>query len=102
MTSGTADSGAGGVEGAAPRLRRRWLADLAAWLRADLSRPAMDQRILHRLSALTDRELRGIGLVRRDIHDAGLPDTGDVSTFLIDRRDARRALRRRLSGGPPR
>lgn len=100
MGSGTAGAGTGGVtERGARRLRPGWLANALARWRADLSPAAMDRRILHRLSSLSDRELRGIGFVRRDLDDARLPGVEDVSTFLIARREARRALRRRLSGG---
>ncbi len=96
MGSGATDPGVGGRGRAAP-WRPAWLMGWLARLRADLTRPAMDLRILHRLSTLSDRELRGIGLVRADIHDARRAEAGDVSAFLIVRRDARRELRRRLS-----
>ncbi len=77
--------------------RPAWLAGWLARLRADLARPAMDRRILYRLSTLSDGQLHGIGLVRRDIHDAQRPEVGDAAAFLIARRDARHALRRHLS-----
>lgn len=99
MECGTVGSETGGTGRAAPRFASGWLTEALARLRADLSRPAMDRRILHRLAVMSDRELRDIGFVRRDVHDARAPDAGDVATFLVARREARRVLRHQLSRG---
>lgn len=99
MECGTAGSGTGGSKRAPLRFAPGWVTEALARLRADLSRPAMDRRILHRLNVIIDRELRAIGFVRRDVHDARAPDAGDVAAFLVARREARHALRRRLCGG---
>ena len=66
-----------------------------AWKRlADtLSRTALNDRVLYRLSTLSDRDLSDIGLSRSDIADAALPENGDATRFLVDRRDARHRAR---------
>lgn len=62
---------------------------------AGLSRQAINRRVLRQLSAMSERELRDIGLVRQDVADASLlSGTGDASLFLVGRRDERRAGRR--------
>ncbi|SFV02065.1 protein of unknown function [Methylobacterium sp. UNCCL125] len=66
---------------------------LAAEIRAGLSRAAMNRRVLHRLSTLSDRELKDIGLTRQDVADACVPGTGDAIHRLIVRRDERRQAR---------
>ena len=60
---------------------------------AGLSRQAQNRRVLHRLSAMSDRELRDIGLVRQDVADAALPGNGDASLLLVARREERRGGR---------
>jgi uncharacterized protein YjiS (DUF1127 family) len=87
----TADTGA----------RPRWIARIAGTvsafageLRDGLSRAAMNRRVLQRLSTLSERELKDIGLTRQDVADAGVPGTSDAILLLIDRRDARRRGRR--------
>ena len=50
--------------------------------------------VLQRLSTLSERELKDIGLTRQDVADAGVPGTSDAILLLIDRRDARRRGRR--------
>ena len=62
-------------------------------LQADLGGPARNRRVLHRLSTLSDRELKDIGLWRQDVRDAGLLENGDAARFLTERREARRAAR---------
>lgn len=62
-------------------------------IRADLGGTARNRRVLHRLSSLSDRELKDIGLWRQDVYDAGLIENGDASHFLIERREARRSAR---------
>ena len=62
---------------------------VAARVSSDLSRPALNDRVLHRLSTLSDRDLRDIGLDRSDLVDAALPENGDATRFLVARRDAR-------------
>ena len=59
----------------------------------DLSRPALNDRVLYRLSTLSDRDLSDIGLSRSDLADAALPENGDATRFLIERRDARHQAR---------
>lgn len=66
---------------------------LAAEIRAGLSRAAMNRRVLQRLSTLSDRELKDIGLTRQDVADACVPGTGDAIHRLIGRRDERRQAR---------
>ncbi|MDP4025301.1 DUF1127 domain-containing protein [Methylobacterium sp. NEAU 140] len=77
-----------------------FIAAALARLADDLGRPARDRRVLHRLSTLSDRELRDIGLWRQDLSDAVLPENGSVSAFLIDRREARRAARNAMRRWP--
>ncbi|MCJ2132900.1 DUF1127 domain-containing protein [Methylobacterium sp. J-026] len=74
----------------------RAVASIAAFgadLRAGLSRGAMNRRVLQRLSTLTERELKDIGLTPQDVADAGVPGTGDAILLLVGRRDARRRTR---------
>jgi uncharacterized protein YjiS (DUF1127 family) len=77
-----------------------WLARLAgavsgaaAEIRAALSRTAMNRRVLQRLSTLSARELKDIGLTPQDMADACLPGTGDAIDLLVNRRDERRHAR---------
>ncbi|SFL44895.1 DUF1127 domain-containing protein [Methylobacterium pseudosasicola] len=91
----------------APALGRpSWLAraartiiEAAAAMRAELSRAAMNRRVLHRLSTLSARELKDIGLTPQDVADAGVPGRHDAIDLLVGRRDARR--RGRGVGGWP-
>ncbi|MCJ2056268.1 DUF1127 domain-containing protein [Methylobacterium sp. J-048] len=69
------------------------IAEAAAEVRAELSRAAMNRRVLHRLSALSARELRDIGLTPQDVADAGVPGRHDAIALLVGRRDARRRTR---------
>ena len=69
------------------------VADVAAEIRAGLSRAAMNRRVLQRLSTLSDRELKDIGLTRQDVADACVPSTGDAIDLLVGRRDERRHAR---------
>ena len=71
----------------------RTVAEAAAEIRAGLSRAAMNRRVLQRLSTLTDRELKDIGLTRQDVADAGVPHAGDAIDLLVGRRDERRHAR---------
>ena len=71
---------------------------LAAQARAGLSRAAMNRRVLQRLSTLSERELKDIGLTPQDVvdacvADACVPGTGDAISLLIGRRDERRHAR---------
>ncbi|KQS61636.1 hypothetical protein ASG32_13055 [Methylobacterium sp. Leaf361] len=82
------------------RSRGGWLARMAgpvltvaAEVRAGLSRAAMNRRVLQRLSTLSDRELKDIGLTRQDVADACVPGTGDAIHLLVGRRDERRHAR---------
>ncbi|GJD38197.1 MULTISPECIES: DUF1127 domain-containing protein [Methylobacterium] len=87
-----AGTGAGDRAGRLARFARRLLAKAAA----ELSRQAINRRVLHKLSVMTDRELKDIGLIRQDVTDAGA-GPADASQFLISRRDERREARRRPS-----
>lgn len=61
-----------------------------------VSRAALNRRVVRQLSAMSDRDLKDIGLVRQDVLDsATLLLEGDASDFLIGRRDERRSARRR-------
>ena len=82
------------------RSRGGWLARMAgpvltvaAEVRAGLSRAAMNRRVLQRLSTLSDRELKDIGLTRQDVADACVPGAGDAIHLLVGRRDERRHAR---------
>ena len=62
---------------------------------AGLSRQAINRRVMRQLSAMSERELKDIGLVRQDVADASLlSGIGDASVFLVARRDERCAGRR--------
>ncbi len=54
-----------------------------------LSRPALNRRVLYRLSVLSERELADIGLTRADVVEAAMPENGDATHFLVRRRDER-------------
>ncbi|QGY04624.1 DUF1127 domain-containing protein [Methylobacterium mesophilicum SR1.6/6] len=80
--------------------RPPWIARLAAHaaafgaaVRAGLSRAAMNRRVLQRLSTLSERELKDIGLTPQDVADACAPGTGDAIDLLVGRRDERRHAR---------
>lgn len=82
------------------RSRGGWLARMAgpvltvaAEVRAGLTRAAMNRRVLQRLSTLSDRELKDIGLTRQDVADACVPGTVDAIHLLVGRRDERRHAR---------
>jgi len=77
----------------------RAIAEAAAEVRAGFSRAAMNRRVLHRLSTLSERELKDIGLTPQDVADAAVPGPRDATDLLIGRRDARRRGRR-VSGWP--
>lgn len=62
-------------------------------MRTDLGGLARNRRVLHRLSTLSDRELKDIGLWRQDVYDAALIENGDAARFLTERRESRRAAR---------
>lgn len=87
----------GGCEGRrlppTPLLLARFGAWLSArWdgLKADLSQPAMDRRILHRLSVMSEDELQRIGLTASDVSAARALEAGPVADFLAARRARRR------------
>jgi uncharacterized protein YjiS (DUF1127 family) len=67
---------------------------LIAAMAEGVSRRAMNRRVLQQLSAMSERDLRDIGLVPQDVEDACLPENGDASLFLIARRGERRGSRR--------
>ena len=69
--------------------------NVAASIKAGLSRDAFNRRVLCRLSVMSDRELSDIGLTRYDVQDAALLQAGDPTHLLIARRDDRRHARYR-------
>lgn len=71
-------------------------ARLFTGLAAELSRQAINRRVLRKLSVMTDRELKDIGLIRQDVMDAGAVEA-DASQFLLVRQDERREARRTQS-----
>ncbi|MCJ2070960.1 DUF1127 domain-containing protein [Methylobacterium sp. J-030] len=80
--------------------RPRWIARaaraialVAAGIRAGLSRAAMNRRVLHRLSTLSARELKDIGLTPQDVADACGSGVFDAIDLLNGRRDERRSAR---------
>jgi uncharacterized protein YjiS (DUF1127 family) len=78
-----------------------WIAALAQ----GVSRAAINRRVVRQLSAMSDRDLKDIGLVRQDVLDShALLLEGDASSFLIGRRAERRRGSRRVAAGhwPPR
>ncbi|MCJ2035292.1 DUF1127 domain-containing protein [Methylobacterium sp. J-068] len=79
---------------------KRWMAAAAE----GMSRAAINRRVVRQLSAMSDRELKDIGLVRQDVLDSEtLLLEGDASSFLIGRREERRSGRRIPTGQwPPR
>ncbi len=84
------------TETAEAETRTPWIARAAAFiadLRAGLSRAAMNRRVLQRLSMLTERELKDIGLTPRDVADAGVTQSVDAICLLVGRRDERRRTR---------
>jgi len=79
---------------------KRWMAAAAE----GVSRAAINRRVVWQLSAMSDRELKDIGLMRQDVLDSqSLLLEGDASNFLIGRREERRSGRRIPTGQwPPR
>ena len=54
-------------------------------------RAAENRRVIETLGAMSDHDLRDIGLTRHDLRDSlALPPTSDAGTFLAARRSARR------------
>ncbi|MHB2208731.1 DUF1127 domain-containing protein [Methylobacterium sp. CM6257] len=89
--SGTADSGT-----RPSRIARSAgaIAEAIAEVRAGLSRAGMNRRVMQRLSTLSARELKDIGLTPQDVADAHAPGIGDAIDLLIGRRDERRSAQR--------
>ncbi|WP_019905415.1 DUF1127 domain-containing protein [Methylobacterium sp. 77] len=58
-----------------------------------VSRQAINRRVVRKLSVMTDRELKDIGLIRQDVMDA-VTSADDASELLMVRRDERRGARR--------
>lgn len=53
-----------------------------------------NRRLVDTLAAMSDHDLKDIGLTRHDLRDsAALPAGRDASRFLADRREARRLRR---------
>ncbi|KAB1073612.1 DUF1127 domain-containing protein [Methylobacterium planeticum] len=91
---GGASRAAGGRLGRAGRLRHG-LAGIAAALARFLARLSENRRLLAELGAMSERELRDIGLTRQDAADAAqLHPAEDVGGLLAARRAERRAARR--------
>lgn len=71
------------------------VAAISRRIAAAVSRDAINRRVLRQLSAMSERDLKDIGLVRQDVVDASsLYADRDASLFLVGRRDERRASRR--------
>ncbi|MCJ2083101.1 DUF1127 domain-containing protein [Methylobacterium sp. J-090] len=80
------------------RLRRArgYVVTLLASVASGLSRAAINARVLRQLGAMSERELKDIGLVRQDLADAiALRLDGDATNLLLARRDERKAAQRR-------
>jgi uncharacterized protein YjiS (DUF1127 family) len=96
--TGTTISTMGATLPARPTLFRRACgraAALLAGISAGLSRQALNVRVLRQLGAMSERELKDIGLARQDVWDAAaLPHDGDATTLLLARRAERKAARR--------
>ena len=89
-TARPSDVDAGTTRHWARRLRHE-LARVAS----GLARHAENRRLLRDLGAMSDRELRDIGLTRQDAADAGqLHPAEDVSGLIVARQAERRAARR--------
>ena len=71
----------------------RAMIEVAAEFRAGLSRAAMNRRVLQRLSTLSERELKDIGLSPQDVADACSPGIFDAIDLLNRRREERRQAR---------
>ena len=71
----------------------RAIAEATAEIRAGLSRAAMNRRVLQRLSTLSERELKDIGLSRQDVADACGRGAFDAIDLLNGRREERRQAR---------
>lgn len=69
--------------------------DVAASIKAGLSRDAINRRVLYCLSVMSDRELSDIGLTRYDVQDAASLQVGDPTRLLVARRNDRRHARYR-------
>ena len=72
----------------AERWRRAW-DRIAAGLREEFGRSAMNRRVLHRLTATGEADLARLGLTPRDVREAAAPDVADATAFLMARRAAR-------------
>lgn len=73
----------------------RAIVEAAAEIQGGLSRAAMNRRVLLRLSMLSERELKDIGLSRQDVADACGPGVSDAIDLLNGRCEERRQARRR-------
>ena len=69
---------------------RRTVQRVADGLREEFGRPAMNRRILHRLSTAPRHELAHLGLTPGDVRDAAAPGITDAAGFLRARRASRR------------
>jgi uncharacterized protein YjiS (DUF1127 family) len=77
------------------RRARGAVAAFLAPMAAGLSRGAINARVLRQLGAMSERELKDIGLVRQDLFDAAaLRRDGDPTNLLLARREERKAARR--------
>ncbi len=68
---------------------RKVLVRVAADLREEFGRPAMNRRILHRLAAASEEDLARVGLTPADLQAAAAPGVTDAASFLTARRAAR-------------
>lgn len=65
------------------------MARIAADLREEFGRPAMNRRILHRLATTEEADLTRLGLTAADVREAAGPGVADAASFLTARRAAR-------------
>ena len=68
---------------------RRVLGRVAADLREEFGRPAMNRRILYRLASASENDLARLGLTPSDLYAASAPGVTDAASFLSARRVAR-------------
>jgi uncharacterized protein YjiS (DUF1127 family) len=111
MRGGSGD-GIAGCSGLAAGPPRRWAEPLRlcaegaryglARLAAALARYGENRRLLRDLAAMSERELRDIGLSPQDARDAGqLHPAEDVGGLIVARRAERRVARRVRCGTRP-
>ncbi|WP_449410573.1 hypothetical protein [Methylobacterium komagatae] len=71
---------------------------MADELREEFGRPAMNRRILYRLSTAPRHELASLGLTPNDVREAAAPGITDAAGFLTAKRALRRSKGELFSG----